>query len=211
MHVIEHIAGAGSSASGAPTAAAIETAAVYMRGRPNPNPKYLVLLTDGAPSCAGSADALSADPTQAQADAVAAIAASRSGGVPTIVVAPSTTTATADIAALNALAHAGGYQSSPDTAGSIAFNTESTFPFLFAPVDTAQSCVVSLATAPPVPDVVTVTFNGVVVPRDTARASGWDYTDSNHRSVMLYGEWCDMLLNDASYRIDIYYGCGNPG
>src|SRR5262249_40686889 len=91
-HVIAHIVAAGAGASGTPTAAAIQTAAAYMLTLTDQNPKFLLLVTDGAPTCAGTIDALTADPAQAQADAVAAIAAADAAGIPTLVVAPSTTT-----------------------------------------------------------------------------------------------------------------------
>jgi hypothetical protein len=212
LHLLAHTIAAGTSASGTPAAAAIDFATGYMRARPGDHPKFLVLMTDGAPTCAGRSGApLSLDPTQAQADAVAAIAAARDDGLPTIVLAPSATTAVAsDVIALNALAQAGGYARSPGTGGATFF-TEGTFPDLFVRVDSAVTCGFPLATAPPVPDVVTVTFNGDVVPRDPSHQDGWDYNDPSYRTIGLYGAWCDTLRTARSWQLEVYFGCPNPG
>lgn len=205
-HVIAHLIAAGTGSGGTPTAAAIDVAAAAMRARTTSNPKFLMLVTDGAPTCAGRAAPLSADPAQAQADAVAAIAAAHAAGLPTLVVAPSTAT---DVAALNALAVAGGYAN----AGDIRFDTESTISErVSTPTDTAVGCALWLGAAlPPVPDKVSVILNGAMVPRDRSHAMGWDYTDSTARSITLYGAWCDTWLTKQSSELDIYYGCPNPG
>ena len=204
-HVIAHLITAGTGSGGTPTAAAIDVAAAAMLSRATANPKFLMLVTDGVPTCAGRAAPLSADPTRAQADAVAAIAAALAAGLPTFVVAPSTA---ADVAALNALADAGGYARPSD----IRFDTESTISDRFSTGDTSGSCVLSLGVAsPPVPDKVSVILDGAMVPRDRSHAAGWDYTDPNARSIILYGTWCEMWLTKRSAELDIYYGCPNPG
>ena len=58
---------------------------------PPSNPKFLLLVTDGAPNCAGQMGSMTTDPVQALTDAVAAIARAKAAGLPTFVVAPSTT------------------------------------------------------------------------------------------------------------------------
>jgi hypothetical protein len=207
-HVIAHLIAAGTGSGGTPTAAAIEVAAAAMLSSTSGNPKFLMLVTDGAPTCAGRTAPLSADPTRAQADAVAAIAAAQAAGLPTFVVAPSTTT---DVAALNALAVAGGYA----RPGDLRFQTETTILERLTPLDGdggGGSCVLNLGVAsPPVPDKVSVIIDGAMVPRDRSHAMGWDYTDQSVRSITLYGTWCEMWLTTRSGELDIYYGCPNPG
>jgi hypothetical protein len=201
-HVVAHIVAAGTGASGTPAAAAIYLAASYMMSRSTTNPKFLLLVTDGSPDCSGSA----LDTGQAQADAVAAITATKGVGLPTFVLAPSTTTAAGDIAALNALAEAGGYAQP----GDIKFFTEATFGNTLEPIED-RSCIVNLGfPRPPVPDIVTVTVNGATVPRDRAHILGWDYTDPNTVALQLYGSWCEMWLHRPS-EFHIYYGCPDPG
>lgn len=207
-HVIAHLVAAGTVTGGTPTAAAIDVAADYMFSRGSTNPKFLMLVTDGAPDCAGKMGSLSTDPVQGVTDAVAAIAAAKAAGLPTFVVAPSTTTG-ADADALNALAVAGGYDQ-PDP---IKFATDATISNWFPQTDDVDNCVVPLGTPPPVPDVVTVTFNGAIVPRDTSHANGWDYTDPAvpHRTMRFYGAWCDRVHAARSFQIEVYFGCPNPG
>jgi len=204
-HVIAHLVTAVTGSGGTPTAAAIDVAAAAMRSRTTVNPKFLMLVTDGAPTCAGRTGPLSADATRAQTDAVAAIAAA---GLPTFVVAPSTAT---DVAALNALAVAGGYA----RPGDVRFQTETTILEQLTPLDgqgSEGSCVLNLGVAsPPVPDKVSVILDGAMIPRDRSHAMGWDYTDPSTRSITLYGSWCEMWLTKRSGELDIYYGCPNPG
>ena len=208
-HVIAHLAAAGTGASGTPTAAAIQTAAAYMQSLTTQNPKFLMLLTDGAPTCAGTIDALSADPDRAQYDAVTAIDAASAAGIPTLVVSPSTTTAAADVGALNALADAGRYPQPPPGP---KFFTELTIGQTFTLTDFATSCVFTLgAVPPPVPDAVTVTVNGANVPRDRSHVLGWDYTDSSATTIMLFGSWCAQLHASRSSTVTIYFGCPSPG
>ena len=207
--VAAHIAAAGTGAGGTPAAAAIDVAARYMLSLSDPSPKFLMLITDGAPSCAGRVGAMSSDPAQAQTDALAAITEARAAGIPTFVLAPSTTVG-ADLVALNALAQAGGQALSPGPDGTV-FETEVTLANAFATTEPATSCVFSLAVPPPVPDVVTVTFNGATVPRDRQHVSGWDYTSQGSDTIELYGAWCNGLKTSRSFQIEVYFGCPIAG
>jgi hypothetical protein len=205
-HVVAHLAAAGTVTGGTPTAAAIDVASSYMLARTTVNPKFLLLVTDGAPTCSGRSGALSADPTRALADAVAAIADAKAAGLPTFVVAPSATTDPADVAELNALASAGGYAEP----GDVKFDTEATISTWFQTTGDGNECVVSLASpGPPVPDDVTVMVYGNVVPRDPSHQRGWDYTSTTPTAIQFYGAWCEGILNARSYEIDVYYGCPN--
>jgi len=206
-NVIAHIGAAGTDASGTPTAAAIQTAAAYMLTLTDQYPKFLLLVTDGAPTCAGTIDALSSDPAQAQADAIAAIAAADAAGIPTLVLAPSTTTNPADVAALNALAGATRFGRGPQ---SPKYYTELTVNESLTLLDEGTSCTFFLgASTPPAPDDVAVTLNGTTIPRDPSHMRGWDYADARATAIMLYGAWCDMVTSSRSDRIDIYFGCPN--
>jgi hypothetical protein len=199
-HLVAHVAGAGVDGNGTPTAAAIGAGADYLRTLMDPSPKFMMLATDGAPTCAGTAGALFDDAAQAQTDAIAAIDAARVAGFPTVVVGPSTT---ADVGALNALARAGGYARLADDR---AFFTESTLAELFGPPPVG-SCVIALQSTPPAPDTVAVLLNGAKVPRDPSRADGWEYTDGLHTAIELHGAWCAQLAASRSFEITVYYGC----
>ena len=190
------------NANGTPTAAAIAMGAAYMRTLPADNPRYLMLVTDGAPTCASAIGALTADLAQAQADAVAAITAAAAEGFPTLVVAPAMTP-DSEIDALDALAVAGGYANSQARG---KFLTEAALgPFLLTE---GRSCVFALPKRPavPVPD-PRVTFDGRDVPRDPSHTSGWDYNDPTSMSIELYGSWCAQVFDTRQSEIRVYYPC----
>jgi len=208
VHVVAHMVASGTGASGTPIAAAIDTAAAHMLARTTQNPRFLMLVTDGAPTCAGTADPLTADRIQAQADAVAAITRADVAGVPTLVLAPSST-AGEDAEALNALAEAGRYPHAPPGP---KFTTEVTAREWIQPARPDSSCIYGFGHAKPAgAEVVAVTFNGEVIPRDRSHMSGWDYTDANMTAVSLYGSWCDRVKASRSWNITFYFGCTNPG
>lgn len=192
---------------GMPAAAAIEIGAAHLSGLAVEEPKFLLLVTDRAPSCAGTGDSLSAaEPAQARADAVAAITRAAAQGISTIVLAPSTTPADS-VDALNALAEAGGHARSQ---GRLKFQDETTFTELFTPVS-ASTCVVSLSSRPPVVSDVTVTINDALVPRDTQHVNGWDYLpDAMGTLIEFHGAWCEQLLESRHYEVKAYYGCPVP-
>jgi hypothetical protein len=138
---------------------------------------------------------------QAQGDAISALRAGVNDGFKTMVLAPSTA---ADVSDLNALAVAGGL---PRATNGIQFNTEATLGDQLTPISTGTECTFPLISPPPVPDNVTVTFNGAPVPRDTSHANGWDYTDGNAMYFQLYGDWCLRVIEGESFQITALYGC----
>jgi len=192
-----------TTGEGSPTAVAIAAGAAHLRTLPIDHPKALMLVTDGAPSCAGTIGALAADAARAQTEALAAIADALAAEVLTIVVGPSTTAAS-DVGALNALAEAGGV---PYGQGDIKFLTEKNLFELFIPVGDGRSCLYRLDSPPPAPDAVTVTLNGSNVPRDRTRVNGWEYSDELPGGIELYGGWCDSVVASRSFEIVVLYGC----
>jgi hypothetical protein len=91
--------------NGTPTAAAIQVATSYLMGRSSPSRRYLLLVTDGEPGCAGNPPTIS-NVIQAQADAVNAVTAAAQAGIHTFVVGVATNKAS-DSMNLSALAIAG--------------------------------------------------------------------------------------------------------
>jgi hypothetical protein len=202
-HVIPHIALAGTAGNGTPTAAAIGVGAAYLRTLVDASPKLMMLLTDGAPTCAGRLGSpLSADPNYNLIDAIYAIRDANTEGFPTLVVAPSTTTDINQVYALNTMASVGGYEHSQSKR---MYTTELDLPDLFMAPD--ASCIVPLTEAAPVPDVITVMYNGANVPRDGSRVNGWEYIDGEAKHIELYGSWCEQLIASRSFEIVVYFGC----
>ena len=118
-------------AGGTPTAAAIDVAVGLHAARyPTPSPKFLLLVTDGPPTCAGAGEQLtSADSAQAEADAMAAIATRRRREHRDHCLAPSTTAE--ETAAALECARGGGRH--PAHGGRHKFDDETTFAELFVP------------------------------------------------------------------------------
>jgi hypothetical protein len=190
--------------NGSPIAAAIALGANYLGTLGADQPKFMLLATDHAPTCAGATfETLSADANQAQNDAVAALRAAAAAGFKTMVLAPSTT---ADVGSLDQLAEAGGL---PRSTGLIEFNTETTLADQFA-TTTAANCIFGLSSAPPVPANITVAFNGMPVPRDTQHMDGWDYSAPASNIIQFFGDWCVQALDSRSFQVTVLYGCPVP-
>jgi von Willebrand factor type A domain len=198
--------------NGTPTGAAIRVATNYLKGlsATDDSRKFILLATDGEPSCAGSAGALTSDTTGARTDAIAAVTDAATAGFHTFVVGVATTKAN-DAATLNSLAVAG-LEPSPDarpgaTRFFLASNQAqlvSTLEAIVNPV--ASNCVFPLNAAPPVPENIAVKVNGAKTPHDTAHANGWDYTDPAYSSVQVFGAACDLIKSNGNM-VEIIFGC----
>lgn len=202
--------------NGTPTGAAIRVATSYLQqlSSTDDSRKYILLATDGQPSCVGNPNAISkaSDSVAAKADSVAAVTAAAAAGFHTFVVGVATTKV-ADAATLNEMAIAG-LEPSPDARpGATRFFLASdqmqlvtTLQGIVNPV--ASNCVFPLATKPPVPTNIAVKVNGGKSPQDTGHTDGWDYTDANFTGLQVYGSWCDQIKSNGN-KVEIIYGCLN--
>jgi len=43
--------------------------------------------------------------------------------------------------------------------------------------------------------------------KDSAHADGWDYTDSSHTKVQLFGPSCDKFKASADAKVSLILGC----
>lgn len=98
-------------ATSTPTTLAVKNASTYLRGLTDTNPKFILLATDGIPTCGKAMCAAGVVPTgnQLQCDddnAIAAVTQAKTDGVPTFVVGIATSGMDTT---LNAMAVAGGY------------------------------------------------------------------------------------------------------
>jgi len=202
--------------NGTPTGAAIRLATSYLQtlSATDDSRKYILLATDGEPSCTGAIGSIAkaANSAAAATDAVAAVTAAATAGFHTFVVGVATTKTT-DATTLNQLAIAG-LEPSPDTRpGATRFYLASNQAQLVTTLEgivnpVASNCVFPLSSPPPVPENIAVKVNGTKSPQDTMHLNGWDYTDPNYTAVQVYGSWCDMIKNNGN-TVEIVYGC--PG
>lgn len=196
------------SGNGTPTGAAVGVAADYLNSLQDSNKHYLLLATDGQPSCGGTAGALVKSTSQAKTDAVAAVQAAAAAGIHTFVVGVATKAG--DAATLNLLAVAGlEPRSDPDpTAAKYylgATNSELVGALQAITGVINKDCVFPLSSEPPVPTNIAVKVMGQKAPFDPSNATGWNYRDP--RTVEVFGAWCEMIKNDAADKVQIIFGC----
>ena len=196
---------------GTPTGAAIAVAADHLRSLPSTRRKYILLVTDGQPSCTGRPGNISlntGDP--ARMDAVAAVTAALQAGVPTFVIGVATTVAN-DVSTLNALATAGGKPACPGCPLATQFydgSSQEKIQAAFADVaDAAAACIFPLSSLPPVPDKIGVYVGAGMAKAPRSATDGWEYTDATHMTVQVQGSWCDMIKTAGANTVQIIFGC----
>jgi hypothetical protein len=178
-----------------PTLAALQTAELYFRTNPSPRRRFVVLATDGAPNCGSTV-----------AQVVSQISYIRSAhradtfvlGIPggDLTLYPS----------LNAMAQAGGRARSGLTQFYEASSTSTLEAALRAITAATTSCTYGLSSAPSRPDLVTVQFDGRMVPRDAT--NGWTYADATNRVIRFNGTACNELNSGTVRTVNASFNCG---
>jgi len=194
---------------GTPTGDAIKFALAHLRERAtlNDNPKYILLATDGDPSCPSGGDA-------AADYAVEQIEEALEAGFPTFVVGVDTSK-DSSIERLNRMAEAGGR---PRPSTSTPAGEERTSFYLTSTGDALEealrgitgelaSCIFELDPPPPIPDNIAVDFGGTRTDRDPTRTNGWEYTKADYTELQVYGPWCERIQREAMNVVNIKYGC----
>jgi hypothetical protein len=197
---------AGRSPNGnTPAHVGLTSALTYYNSIPvNTAGRYVLFATDGLPNCSGGNPDTASD-----AETVAAVTALKTAGIPTYVLGFGTFGLPAGV--LNDAAIAGG----KPRPGATKFYEANNANDLTMALDAiaggviVPSCSYQLASAPPVPDDVTVTVNGVVVPRSTAHTDGWDYYP-NAMTITFFGSYCAQITGGAITDVSFVYGCPGP-
>jgi hypothetical protein len=179
--------------TGTPTTEIIKATSAYLQSLPTPNPKYILLATDGQPYCGG--------PKKDQPDDAAAIEAIKNSafakGIKVFVVGLAISDA--NTATLNRMAEAGGTTS--------FYRADSPDALKAALADISvivASCSVSLSTTPPDPNNIAVFLDGE---RLTAEAEdGFILTDNNSK-VEVTGRACEALKSGKGKNIQVLMGC----
>ncbi len=188
--------------NGTPTGDAITKATEYLMGRKTGN-QYIVLATDGQPSCPGGDAAL--------ALAVSAITAAKTAGFPTYVIGvvdPAADKSTPP--RLNAMAEAGGTSRTDNPIGDKFFQAYSQTELtasLAAVTGQVASCVFEFDKRPPDEGNIAVKINGKVVAQDPSQAEGWEYTSNQYLSLELHGSACQQVKDATENKVDIIFGC----
>ncbi len=190
--------------NGTPTGDAIAQGLQYLQTLADENPKYMVLATDGEPSCPKSSDS-------ARSHAVQSIAAAAAAGVHTFVLGVATTKKSAT-SILNDMAIAGLEPRTDDpnplmSRFYLANSRDQLVNALQLITGQISGCTFTWEDAPPVPENIAVKVGGAKAPRDAK--DGWEYIGSDHTGVEVRGSWCEKIKTTASNRVEIVFGCPN--
>lgn len=195
---------------GTPTRKALEAATAYLTTLEGN--KYIVLATDGQPTCRG--DSETSDDYEAALEAARATAAA---GIKIAVVGIAFDPVEPGEAVedeqqfLNDVADIGGMArsdpSDPQTHYYPASNTAELVAAFAAITSQVVSCTFELPQVPPVPDNVVVKLNGVKVPQEPT--NGWQY-DAGMKSVTLHGSACTNATSTVT-PLDVKIVMGCPG
>jgi Mg-chelatase subunit ChlD len=197
-----------AAGNGTPTGDAIKAAVTYLQTLTDPNPKFILLATDGEPSCAGTTK----DSTTARTYAVQAVADAVTAGFKVFVVGVATTKTTAT-QALNDMAAAGQEATGGSNPLANKFYLASTQDQLVTALQTitgqVASCTFDLTAVPPDPSNIAVHVGSTKAPRDTSKMNGWDYTGTDLKQIQIYGTWCDQIKASNASTVNFVFGC--PG
>jgi hypothetical protein len=191
--------------SSTPTRAGLVSAGAYLATLTDPNPKYVLLATDGLPNCGGQMGIFGSqgDDSAATIQAVTDIAAK---GIPVFVVGigsiPDAQTT------LTAMAVAGGEAQTADPKYYPVANTADLVTVLGTIGGMIGSCSFGLGTVPPDPTNIAVTANGSKIPKDTTHTNGWDY-GTGQTSIQLFGQTCEDAKAGKLMDVQAIFGC--PG
>ncbi|MEZ4400986.1 MAG: vWA domain-containing protein [Kofleriaceae bacterium] len=187
-----------------PAAAGLEAALTHYQGIPvNPAGRYVLFATDGEPNC-------DVDDATAAAHTVTAVTALAQAGIKTFVLgfggAFATGTVLEDAALAGEVPRPGGppHYYAANSASELDAALQAISGGIIVP-----SCSYQLATLPPVPDDVTVTLNGVPVPRSTMHTNGWDY-HPDAMTITFFGSYCQQITSGAVGQVAFSYGCPGP-
>jgi hypothetical protein len=183
-----------------PTREAVNKAVTYLQGLTDPNPKFILLATDGAPNCAPGMSDTASDAV----GAVQAVTTAAMMGIPVFVVG------IGDVAefvqTLNDMAVAGGRPA----AGATKYYPVSSAAELVTVLTTIGSqiatCTFTLGAVPPVPNNIAVYGDGTKIPQ--SGTDGWSY-GTGMRSIILNGATCEKVKSMQIKDVQTYFGC--PG
>lgn len=178
--------------------------AYYNTLTPNTAGRYVIFATDGLPNCEGGNPDAASD-----ASTVAAVTALKNAGIPTYVLGFGTFGLNTGV--LNDAAVAGGKAKTGTTkfyeannANDLAMALQAIAGGIIVP-----SCSYQLQSAPPDPNNVTVTINGMAVPRSPSHTNGWDYYP-NAMTITFFGSYCSQIQMGAMTSVKFVYGCPGP-
>jgi hypothetical protein len=190
-------------AGNTPTTLAVQRGGDYLASLTDQNPKFMVLVTDGAPTC-GGANGNGAD----DANAIAMVTTQLNRGFGTFVVGLATSNDPQASMTLTSMSANGGHPRAGTPNYYLANNTDELVAALGTITGQVRSCTFALSGAPPDPANVKVQADGVTVP--ASATDGWGYNPSM-TSVILTGTYCQRVLDGTIMNVTVLFGCGITG
>jgi hypothetical protein len=189
----------GPSPSGSPLHEAVRAATARARQTRGRVPRFLLLATDGRPSCP--------DGERGAEESLLAVREAHQAGLRTFVLGVGAPSDGPQHRLLSELAVAGG-EPAPGATRHLAAATR---PQLRAALEriTGQlsGCVFMLDVSPPAPDNVALFLAGRRLLHDRQQAEGWSYGAGGALVVQLYGSACDAARTTAAPELEMILGC----
>jgi hypothetical protein len=212
--VVDAINATNDGGDGTPTGDAIKQAVTYLESRATVNDykRYILLATDGEPSCLNVTETSDGqqDSTGARTYAVAAVQSAVAAGFKTFVLGIGTNKDSAK-QSLNDVAIAGEVPApcaNPlDDCFYLGNSREQLVSDLRAIATNISECVFELTATPPQPDNIRVTLDGTKIERDMSKGDGWDYQGPDQTTVEVYGPACERVKGSSSATVEIIFGC----
>lgn len=194
--------------NGTPTRSAAAGATTYMSTLTDMSPKFILLATDGLPTCAGDGGAGGDD----SPGAVSAIEAARTAGFPTFVVGIATGgTGTADTT-LSSMATAGGLPRAATPAYYPVTNATELAAAIRTLIGAAGSCTFQIGPNPTDDgstslDRINVFGDQQEITRDPTHTNGYDYTDASKTSIQVHGPLCEQIMSGQIMSVTVTFRC----
>ncbi len=186
-----------------PANAGLEEALAYYQSIPvNPEGRYVLFATDGEPNC---------DDSSPYALTLGAVDALAAAGIKTYVIGFGDPLGL-DVQLLNDAAQKGGVPRAGGPPYYYQATNASDLQNVLAMISggvIVPSCSYALSSQPPDPDAVTVTIDGVPVPRSTGHTNGWDYYP-DAGTITFFGMACDQVQSGSISSVEFFFGCPGP-
>jgi len=192
--------------NGTPTRNAANGAVGYMQSLTDANPKFILLATDGAPTCP------EAGTTNASPGAIAAVAAANAAGFQTFVVGIATANSADADATLSSMATAGGLPRAATPPYYPVTNADDLAAAIRTLVGVAATCTFQVGPTPTDDgstslDKIDVFGDGAPIGRDTTHTNGYDYKDASKQQIEVHGPLCDQIKSGAIKDVTVTFRC----
>jgi hypothetical protein len=192
---------------GTPTGESLETARADQSLHNEARSNYILLLTDGVPTCPNGSGRVPNDADNMLA--LNALTSAAGENIQTFVIGLGEDLNNTDPDLLNQMAIAGGRPRQ----GPLKYypaNSLTELQQAFADIGgLVLGCGLVLDIVPEDTNRLFVKFNGVEVPRDYDRINGWDYEETSNQ-ILFFGVYCDQLRTGQVDTLEIEAACPQP-